>query len=132
MKVEQVLMFPSSNLIYSQGAHTQWDVHGCDPTGISYHGFLMEFITSKYSFLLSHCFLLIHSCDLKLGIARGVSVWFDSTGQGIGKGCLLSYRSLQRSTFYMPSLKSGFCGLVGNYQQFGGKFNRSHGWRVPQ
>lgn len=33
--------------------------------------------------------------------------------------------------FYMASLKSSLCWLVGNYQQFDEKFNRSHGWKGP-
>lgn len=47
------------------------------------------------------------------------------------QGPLLSYPSLQKSSFYTASLKSCLCWLVGNHQQFDEKFNRSHGWKGP-
>lgn len=39
MKVEHVSMFSDFNLMYSQGVHSQWDIHECGPTQVS-HGFL--------------------------------------------------------------------------------------------
>lgn len=65
------------------------------------YSFLSIPVTSKFSFLPSYCFLLTNRYDVKLGVDRGMPVEFDSIGQGVGKGCLLSDRSLQRSTFFI-------------------------------